>query len=100
MSDRFTVDPEALARVVAQIRSNAEEYDGIATRLLQTATNMGNAYDSEDNRAFVSQIEGCSNDLKAMVAKLNLIAGIVDTQRNNYVTVTEHNASEVRKLQN
>lgn len=100
MSGQFSVDPQELANVVRQIRRNAEEYNGIAKRLLETATTMGAAYDSDDNRAFVNQIEGCSNDLTAMVNKLNQIAQIVDTQRNDFETVSEHNATEVKKLQN
>ena len=100
MSDRFSIDPDAVAKVAVQIRSNAEEYHTIATKLLQLATTMGSAYDSDDNRAFVNQIEGCTDDLKAMVDKLTVISTILDKQQSNFVAVSEHNSQEVRKLQN
>ena len=48
MSGKFTVDPQALANVVAQIRNNAEEYSSIANQLLETATTIDAAYAGEE----------------------------------------------------
>lgn len=100
MSGKFTVDPQALANVVAQIRNNAEEYNSIATQLLETATTIDAAYAGEEKDAFVDQVKGCGDDLKAMVTKLNQIAEIVKAQKEGYETVSDHNKVQVRKLQN
>lgn len=100
MSGKFTVDTSELGNVAALLRSSAEDYDRIGKQLLQEATGMGSAYDSDDNRAFVSQIQGCCDDLQAMVKKLQSIAAVLDKQKQVYVTVTEHNTEQVRKLAN
>ena len=100
MSKKITVDPQALADVVAKIRKNADEYESIANKLLKTATDIDAAYAGEEKDDFVDQVRGCGDDLKAMVTKLNEIAGVVKSQKDGYEELSAHNQVQVRKLQN
>ena len=98
MSGQFTVSTDALGRVAAQILANAQEYESIANKLMQTAQDVSGAYQSADAQAFLAQIQGCHNDLKAMVTKLNLISETLNKQKANYEKVSEHNTQQARKL--
>ena len=98
MSGQFTVNTDALGRVAAQILANAQEYESIANKLMQTAQEVGSAYQSDDAQVFLAQIQGCHNELKAMVAKLNVVSEVLKKQQANYKTVSAHNSQEARKL--
>ncbi len=100
MSGQFTVDTDALGRVAAQILANAQEYDSIATKLLQAAQDVSSAYQSKDGQEFLTQIQGCHDDLKAMVKKLNVVSEVLKKQQVNYVKVSTHNSEQARKLGN
>lgn len=100
MSGQFTVDTVTLEAVAAQILANAQEYESIANKLMQTAQEVGSVYQSADAQVFLAQIQGCHNDLKAMVAKLNLVSKTLQQQKKNYETVSAHNSQQARKLGN
>ena len=59
---------------------------------------MGSAYDSEDNRVFVSQIQSCTVELQNMAERLSKTAGILLNQKANYEKQTEANVSAARRL--
>lgn len=98
MSGQFTVDTDTLGKVAAQILANAQEYESISNKLMQTAQDVSSAYQSADAQVFLTQIQGCHNDLKAMVAKLNQISAGLRQQKANYEEVSAHNSQQARKL--
>lgn len=100
MSDRFTVDPEILQNVATEVLTAAGEYDKLAKQLMETATNMGEAYKGKENLEYVQQIKGCVDDLNAMVKKLNQVADITSTQGKNYAARSEQNSEDVKGLRN
>lgn len=100
MAGQFSVNTENMRTTAAQIRAYAQEYESIANKLMQTAQQVGSVYQSTDAQVFLAQIQGCHNDLKAMVAKLNLVSQTLEQQKKNYEKVSAHNSQQARKLGN
>ena len=91
---------EDMAKAAQRLQSLSETYTEIYTQLMQEANTMGAAWEGADNLAFVEQINGFTEELKAMAAKLSLASQALDKQRANYVARQEHNITEVKKLIN
>lgn len=75
MPHHFQVDLEAMKMFVKVLGRDAEVYSDIASKLLETANSIENAYDSEDNHFFVNHIRACAGDLHAVAktAIMNLM---------------------------
>ena len=100
MGKTIRVNPEELGVAADKLNSISEEYTQIYTQLLQHANTMGDAWASEDNLAFVDQINGFCQDLKDMAARLNLAADTLRTQKQNYQNQQSTNIAQVKKLAN
>ena len=98
MAGKFTVDLEELSRTASFLKDAAASYQRISAQLMDRATHMGAAYDSDDNRAFVMQIQGCTSDLRVMAQWLNDTADMLMQQRHNYEERMEGNIAAVRRL--
>ena len=61
---------------------------------------MGTAWEGADNLAFVEQIKGFTEELKAMADKLLTASQALDKQRANYVARQDDNITQVKKLVN
>lgn len=96
----FTIDPVALHNAAGKFTQYAEDYSAICSRLLNAAQTMGDAWNSEDNLAFVDQINGLCSSLKAMADRLEQSARIMNQQATNYETVRDSNIASVKKLAN
>lgn len=91
---------EEMAKASKKLQSLSETYTEIYTQLLQEASTMGAAWDGADNQAFVEQINGFTEELKAMAAKLTTASQTIEAQRQNYVNRQEANIVDVKKLTN
>ena len=91
---------EEMAKASKKLQSLSETYTEIYTQLLQEASTMGAAWDGADNLAFVEQINGFTEELKAMAAKLVTASQTIETQRANYVRRQDDNITQVKKLVN
>lgn len=89
-----------MAKAAQKLQSLSESYTEIYTQLMQEANTMGAAWEGADNLAFVEQINGFTEELKAMAAKLSLASQALDKQRANYVAQQENNITQVKKLVN
>ena len=98
MAGKFTVDLEELSRTASFLKDAAASYQRISVQLMDRATHMGAAYDSDDNRASVTQIQGCTSDLRMMAQRLNDTADMLMQQRHNYEERMEGNIAAVRRL--
>ena len=96
----FTVDPVELHAASAKFTSLSEEYTTVYQRLLNAASTMGNAWNAADNLAFVEQINGFCEELKAMAMHLEQAAEALTTQAKNYETVRDNNQTNVKQLAN
>ncbi len=85
MGKTLRVDPAQLQTASRTLSSLSSRYSGISAQMMQKADNMGSAWDSEDNRAFVTQIDGFCEDLKQMAQTVNYL--------------TEHNLLEYAVLE-
>lgn len=94
----FSVDTDALRQKANTLESMANEYDGIRTRLLNTATSMGSAYESADNRMFVARITEFCQQMKEVSNRLRNAANVLNTQGNNYDRTESENTAHARRL--
>ena len=100
MGKTIRVNPEAIGRTANQLDEYSESYTSIYTQMMQLASTMGQAWEGEDNLAFVEQINGFCDDLKSMADKMKNSAQTLRTQRDNYVNRQNDNIAQVRKLTN
>lgn len=100
MGKTFTVDPQALSDAATKLSDISGNYTEISNQLMEKAQTMGTAWDAEDNLAFVAQISGFCEELKAMASKLMTASETVAQQSANYKTHCEDNIAQVKKLTN
>ena len=101
MGKQFSVSSfEDMAKASRELQAASESYTEIYSQLMQEASTMGAAWEGADNLAFVEQIKGFTEDLKAMADRLSLASQMIDKQRANYVARQEDNIVQVKKLQN
>ena len=91
---------EDMARASKNLLTISETYTEIYTQLMQEANTMGAAWEGADNLAFVEQINGFTEELKAMALKLQTASEALDKQRANYVARQDNNIAQVKKLAN
>jgi WXG100 family type VII secretion target len=97
---RFVVDPPELHKASQKFDALSKEYTSVQNRLINTASTMGDAWKSADNMAFVEQINGFCEELKAMTTHLEQASLALAQQAKNYETTRENNITEVKKLAN
>lgn len=97
---KIYVDPVELHSAANKLRKFSADYTTVYNRLIQAATTMGDGYKSSDGDAFVRQITGFCDELKAMADHLDLSAQALDKQARNYEDVAEHNDAVVKTLPN
>ncbi len=91
---------EEMASTASKLKTYSESYTDIYTQLMQKANTMGAAWDSADNLAFVEQINGFTEKLKAMADKLMSDSQVLTQQKSNYVERQDDNIVQVKKLTN
>ena len=91
---------EDMAKAAQRLQALSETYTEIYTQLMQEANTMGSAWEGADNLAFVEQINGFTEELKTMAAKLSTASQALDKQRANYVARQDNNITQVKKLVN
>ena len=94
----FSVEPQALKGTAAKLNDQAGEYERIYKQLIQVASSMGQAYDSEDNKKFVASIEGCCTALQEMANQIRNASEILSQASTGYSTTEEHNAQQASRL--
>jgi WXG100 family type VII secretion target len=97
---KFFVDPPELHKASQKLTELSGDYTDVHTRLINTASTMGDAYKSADNLAFVDQINGFCDDLKAMTDHLVQAAQALDQQAKNYEDTRDNNIVGVKQLAN
>lgn len=100
MGKIIRVTPEELITASDKLLSVSETYTEIYTQLLQQAETMGTAWQGADNLAFVEQITGFTDELKAMADKILLASEALKQQSQNYTDRQEANITQVKKLTN
>ncbi|MBQ6679226.1 MAG: hypothetical protein IJM76_04315 [Lachnospiraceae bacterium] len=94
----FSTDPLILKERGGQLKGYSEEYLKIGNEILNAATTMGQAYDSQDNRVFVEQINEFYRALQEMAKKLENAGEILNVQSQLYTAREDENTSIAQKL--
>ena len=97
---KFTVDPPVLHAAAKKFSELSTEYTSVYTRLMNVAKTMGDAWNAADNLAFVDQIDGFCEELKAMASHLDQASQALTQQAKNYETVRDNNVTGVKQLAN
>ncbi len=100
MGKVIRVTPEELEKVSKELEELSATYKDISKLLLDKASTMGTAWEGEDNLAFVSQINGFTEELKAMADKIFSASKTLHQQATNYSERQEDNIVQVKKLVN
>lgn len=100
MGKTLRVEPAQVSAASKTLSSLSSKYSSIASQMMQKADNMGSAWDSEDNKAFVTQIDGFCEDLKQMAQKLESASEMLNLQYQNYENRKNDNIAQVKKLAN
>lgn len=97
---KLTADTTEMRNVSQKLKEMSEEYSALYTRLMNTASTMGDAWRAPDNQAFVEQISGFCDDLKQMTDHIIQSSQALEQQAVNYETTVENNVTGVKKLVN
>lgn len=97
---KLIVDPPELHKASQKLIQLSGEYTGVYGRLINTASTMGEAWKAADNLAFVEQINGFCDDLRAMAEHLDLAAQTLEQQALNYESTRDNNITSVKQLAN
>lgn len=97
---KFDVDPPELRKASQKFTQLASNYTTVYNRLINTASTMGEAWKAADNLAFVDQINGFCDELKAMAAHLEQAAQVLEQQAVNYATTRDNNVTGAKRLTN
>ncbi|MCL2157958.1 MAG: WXG100 family type VII secretion target [Oscillospiraceae bacterium] len=97
---KFVVDPPELHKASQALSNLSEEYIIVYSRLMTTASTMGEAWKATDNLAFVDQIKGFCEELKAMADHLLQAGTALEQQATNYETTRDNNITGVKQLTN
>lgn len=89
-----------MEKAAKRLQELSEIYTEIYKQLMQEANTMGAAWEGADNLAFVEQINGFTEELKTMAAKISSASQALDKQRANYVARQDNNITQVKKLIN
>ncbi len=100
MGKRIRVTPEEMEKASNSLKTISETYTEIYKKLFQEVGTMGEAWEGEDNIAFVNQINGFCEELKQMADKIMLASTTLKQQKDNYVTTQQNLVTEVKKLAN
>ena len=94
----MTWDSDAMRTKSAQLKVHAQQYETIRKQLLQTATSIGNAYQSEDNLAYITRIEQFCVELQNMTDKLLTASNILLEQAAAYDMQEKNNTRRALSL--
>lgn len=97
---KLMVDPPELHKASSKFTQLADDYRNVYTRLLNTASTMGEAWKAADNLAYVDQINGFCEELKAMTDHLEQAAKALEQQAANYEGTRDNNVTGVKQLAN
>jgi len=97
---KLVVDPPELHKASDKFKNLSEEYNTVHTRLINAASTMGDAWAAADNLAFVDQIKGFCEELKAMTDHLVQASTALKQQATNYEATRDNNITGVKQLAN
>lgn len=94
----FSVQTNVLRDKAKALNQHAQDFDSITSKLKATATTMGTAYESDDNRKFVSRVEAMCVDLKNLADRLRNASQIITQQAGEYDKREAENTSRANRL--
>jgi len=98
MGVNITVETDAVRQKAKMLEGLADEYDGMRSRLLSTATSMGAAYESADNRTYVARISDFCEQMKEVSNRLRNAANVLNKQSSSYDRTESENAAQASRL--
>ena len=98
MGKSITVEPQQLKDAATKINEYADSFEQIYKSLLQQAGTMGEAWQGDDNLAYVEKINNLSTKLNQMVEKLRSSSDTLNSQAQNYDDRRSNNISQVANL--
>lgn len=94
----FKTDYDVMSDKAGELAELADTYGSIAERLRDQATSMGAAFQSADNRTYVSRIEAACDDLAQMAKQLLSHSGKLELQSKKYKGTEDENTGVASQL--
>ena len=98
MGKSISVEPQQLRNASTKIDEYAETFEEIYKNLLQQAGTMGEAWQGDDNLAYVEKINNLTTKLNQMVEKLRSASDTLTSQAQNYEDRRTDNINQVANL--
>jgi WXG100 family type VII secretion target len=95
---KFTVDTDAVRAKAEAVNGLSQEYSGLSKQLRNVATSMGQAYESADNKEYITRVNECCDNLDKMAVKLANTAQLLRTQSGEYDSTEQNNLQQASKL--
>ena len=95
---KFTVDTDAVRSKAASVEGLSQDYSSLSKQLRNIATTMGAAYESVDNKAYITRVNECCDNLDRMATKLANTAQLLRSQSSDYDTTEQNNTQQASKL--
>ena len=95
---QISVQTDDLRSKASALDQHAEEFDSICAKLKAAATSMGSAYESNDNKMYVSNIEAFCVDLKNLSNRLRNASAIITGQAGDYDDRESNNTDIAKRL--
>ena len=98
MGKIITVEPQQLKDASTKLNEYANSFETIYKNLLQQAQTMGDAWQGQDNLAYVEKIKGITTRLSGMTEKLRNASQTLERQATNYIDRRTDNIQQVANL--
>ena len=98
MGKTISVETEQLKNAGVKLNEYANSFEEIYKNLLQQAETMGEAWQADDNLAYVEKIKHLTTRLNQMVEKLKNSGDVLTKQAQNYEDRKNNNIAQVSKL--
>jgi len=100
MGKTFSVEPEQLKSAATKISGYADSFEEIYKNLLSQAETMEEAWQGDDNLAYVEKIKTLTTRLEDMTEKLRNASSTLTQQADNYDQRRQDNIIQVGNLSN
>lgn len=100
MAITLSVQTQELKDGAVKLNNHADALENIGKSFVQQGENMGDAYQGDENTAFVEKLKELSTKLYAMAEHLRNASKTLNTQAQNYEDRKNDNIAQINKLGN
>lgn len=97
---KMGADFNEMERVSKSLKRISENYMVLYNKMYKDVAMTSEAWEGDDQLAYVDQINGFCDELKAMAEQINLASETLEQQKTNYIEHIADNVSQIKKATN